>query len=669
MPALPVAAGLVAGIIAAEWDYGAACAIAGALLFAALYSCKRHYAAFIALSAAAGSILALARQPVAVPESADGKFAQCSGLIVSESIGENSHKCVVSIDSVDGKRCQPPFRCLVFNRHITPGLQPGARVEFSADIQPVTEAKGLPYEADYGKYLRYDGITARAVIYNESLSVTTGPGLWHGLVNSVRESMATGISQSGVSPQTSAFLLTTILGEDDFLSPDIKSGFRSAGLSHILALSGLHVGIIASFIMLSLFPLRLLPGGRKAQFFVSMILIWSYAVATGLSPSVTRAAMMLTVMIISRLLERGNHSFNALCVALIAVLAINPYSLFTPGLQMSFAAVAAILLAVRLMPKSLNSRPAMSFLLGMVIVPLAAMLGTGIIGAYYFHSFPTLFLPANIAAALLFPMLLTAGIALMLSTMAGMHALWLASTADYLYSAVTGISEAFAAGTQWRGLFFSAWAILPYWIGLILIFEFLKRRLVDNDEYDRRRRSFLIWGCAFMLLSAGSVMIMRDPPPKAEMYLTDIYPQAIVTVTPDHAYLLPIGKRIDRDEALERYDDRYATFLMHRGHDRFEIMPDSFRDGLFYRNGPFLLAADKLIYIADSDSLPKPPTKPWRILVGSGYRGPLRGIASGGDSIVICKGVNGNRAAALRRQCGDSIYIIDAPLPIAFTSY
>jgi len=666
MPAFPAAVGFAAGITATEWGYAWTCAIASAIAFAVLYASRRHYAAFIALAAAAGALLAIARAPVPVPEIAENKFVLCSGTLVSESIGENAQKCVVSIDSADGHACRPPFRCVVYNRHISPGLLPGSRVEFSADILPVIASDGLPYEADYGKYLKYDGITAQAVIYNESLDVTARPGFWHSIVNTVRESMADGISQSGVSPQTAAFLLTTILGEDDFLSPDISSGFRSAGLSHILALSGLHVGIITSFLMLLLFPLRLMPGGRRAQSAITMILIWAYAIATGLSPSVTRAAMMLSVMILARLLERGNFSFNSLCVALIVVLVINPYSLFTPGLQMSFAAVGSILLAVRLMPKNINAHPTIAFLLTLVIVPISAMLGTGIIGAYYFHSFPLLFLPANIAMSLLFPLLLAAGIALMLATMAGLHATWLTATADFLYQAVTGVSAAFAGGASWRGIFFSAWAIAPYWIGLILIFEYLKRRLSDEYEYDRHRRAFLIWGSAFMLVAASIVIGLHEPTPKAELYIPDLYPQAIVTVTPDHAYLLPIGKRIDPVEAVERYNDRYATFLMSRGHERFEIMPDSVSTGPFYRNGPFLLAADRLIYIADSDTLPSPPAKPYLTLIGSGYTGPLEKIASAGDSIIICKGVNGNRASYLHRQCGDSIQLASSTLTLIY---
>lgn len=116
------------------------------------------------------------------------------------------------------------------------------------------------------------------------MAVTEKPGFWHGMVNGVRESMASAISQSRVSPQTAAFLLTTIMGEDDFLSPDVRTGFRTAGLSHILALSGLHVGIIASLLTLMLFPLRLLPGGRRTQSVITILMIWIYALATGLGP-------------------------------------------------------------------------------------------------------------------------------------------------------------------------------------------------------------------------------------------------------------------------------------------------------------------------------------------------------------------------------------------------
>ncbi len=666
MPALPLAAGMVIGIIAAELGGGWLCAAISAVSFAVLYACKHHYAAIISVSAAAGAMLAIARSPQPLPEHISGRFAACSGTLVSASIGENAQRCVVSIDSVDGQRCSAPFGCVVYNRNIMPGMLPGSRVRFSADISPLKVAAGLPYEADYDRYLKYDGITSSAIINNASLEIIGEPNLWHRLVNDVRESMADGISHSGVKPTVSAFLLTAILGEDDFLSPDTRDEFRSAGLSHILALSGLHVGIITSFLVILLFPLRLLPGGRRAQSALTITLIWIYAIATGLGPSVTRAAVMLTALILSRLLERGIYSFNSLYVALIVVLAINPYSLFTPGLQMSFAAVGAILLAMRIIPTSINRRPAMSFLLGMAVVPVAAMLGTGIVGAYYFHELPLLFLPANIAMAILFPLLLVAGITLMMLTMTGLHAAWLASAANFLYDAVIDTVDVFAGIASARGIFFTAWAIVPYWIGLIILFEYLRRRLSDDYEYDRWRRPMLWWGAFCILLATAVGIAMQPRIPRGELYLPDANPAALIVTTPERAYLWPIGRRINPHEALERYNSRYATYLMSRGHSRFELMPDGAATGPFARRGPFLIAGDKLIVIADADTITMPTSHPHRILIGQGFNAPLAAIASSGDTIIICRGVNGNRAASLRRQCADTLHLSAAPFSLTF---
>lgn len=665
MPALPVAFGFAMGIVAAEWGYGWICAAIAAAAFAALYCLRHHYAAFIAISAAAGALLAIAREPVPLPEASTESLATCSGLLITESIGENAQRCVVRIDSINSAKCKEPFKCALYNRHITPGLLPGARVGFRAELKPIEAKNDIPYEADYGKYLKYDGITAQAVIYNESLALTGEPNLWHRIVNTVRESMAYGISRSGADPATSAFLLTTILGEDDFLAPDIKSGFRSAGLSHILALSGMHVGIITSFMVILLFPLRLLPGGRKWQSCITIILVWAYAVATGLSPSVTRAAVMLSVLTLAHILERGNFSFNSLCVALIVVLAINPYSLFTPGLQMSFCAVCSILLAVRLIPRNLSSRPVLAFLLGLAIVPIAAMLGTGIICAYYFHSIPLLFLPANIAIALIFPLLLAVGITLMLLGMAGWRVAWLASIANFLYGIVIDIADAFANANPWGGIFFSAWSIAPYWIGLVLISEYLHRRFSEKYDYDRKRRAILIWGTTFFLIAAAIGISLQKHAPKAELRMPDIYPQCLVIVTPEHAMLLPIGKNIDQDDAIERYNSRYSAFLMHRGHEQFEIAPDSFTSGPFHRNGQFIAAGDRLIHIIAADTVKPAPVKPFRILVGSGWNGAISEIADRGDTVIFCKGLNGRRAAYLRSQLADTI-IEAATLTISF---
>ncbi|MCM1451780.1 MAG: ComEC/Rec2 family competence protein [Clostridium sp.] len=682
LPALPIAAGMSLGILAAEWGCGWAFASIASLAFVVLYAMRRNYPAFVVMAGAAGALLAIAKFPAPFPEDAAGKFSDCSGSLISASLGDNSQRCVVKIDSIDGRPCNHPFKCLVVNRHIVLGLCPGARVSFYSELFPLEDKALLPNEANYGKYLKYEGISARTAVFNESMAVTAPPGRLRQMLNSVHEAMARGISGSSVSPVVSAFFLTTILGEDDFLSEDTRSNFQDAGLSHILALSGLHVGIIASFLAILFSPLRLFPNGRKLQSGLIVFFVWLYAVATGLGPSVTRAAVMLSAMMLARMLERGNYPFNSLCVALIVVLAINPYSLFTPGLQMSFAAVTAILLAARAIPPAISSRPILAFLLGLIVVPIAAMLGTGIVGAYYFHSFPMLFLPANIAIALVFPLLLVDGIALMLTTLAGCHFAWLASSANFLHQLTISTASVFSGASSLKGLFFTAWAILPFWNGLFLFSEFAKRRIIDKDEFDKRRRLFLIWGSASFLLSAVLIFALRNPAPKAELYLpSSLHPQSFIMVTTEHAYLWPIGKNVDRAEALEKYNSRYANFLSSRGHSSFEIMPDSLSACPFMRRGPFLISGDRFFFVADSDTLPRgelrlknetsaapaTPLRPSRIIIGSGFSGPISKIAQKGDTIILCRGINGNRLSSLRRQCADTIHILSTPLPLSIT--
>ena len=111
----------------------------------------------------------------------------------------------------------------------------------------------------------------------------------------------------------------------------------------MLALSGLHVGIIASLVMLLLIPVQTVRGGFYIRYFLAVAAIWAYAFIAGISPSILRATIMFTVYIISKVIERDYIGFNSLFTAIIVILLINPLWLFTPGFQLSVLSVASIL--------------------------------------------------------------------------------------------------------------------------------------------------------------------------------------------------------------------------------------------------------------------------------------------------------------------------------------
>ena len=205
------------------------------------------------------------------------------------------------------------------------------------------------------------------------------------------------LSESGVDGSVYAVVAAMALGDKSQLTKELKDTYAVSGASHILALSGLHLGII--FTLLSLLLSR-----RRWQVVsqvVIIICIWLFVFLVGMSASVVRSAVMFTVYALLSLGHRNQMSVNTLAFAAILMLLLNPMSLFDVGFQMSFMAVLAILLfypffeSVWSQPFLFNHR-IFKWLWTMMAVSCAAQIGVAPLIAYYFGRFSNYFLLTNL---------------------------------------------------------------------------------------------------------------------------------------------------------------------------------------------------------------------------------------------------------------------------------
>ena len=197
-------------------------------------------------------------------------------------------------------------------------------------------------------------------------------------------------------PDAYAVVAAMALGDKSALTQELKDVYSVTGASHILALSGLHLGII--YTLLSLFV-----SSRRWQMLsqiIIMLSIWGFVFLVGLSTSVMRSAVMLSVYALLSLGHRDRMSVNTLAFTAIVMLMVSPMSLFDVGFQMSYMAVFSILLFVPLMEgifpaEYLMSHRVVRWLWGMVTVSLSAQIGTAPLITYYFGRFSCYFLPTN----------------------------------------------------------------------------------------------------------------------------------------------------------------------------------------------------------------------------------------------------------------------------------
>lgn len=366
---------------------------------------------------------------------------------------------IVEIDSVN-REAFPPFNItvqMIGHRNI---IQPGERIAFRSSIQPPQSDPQLPDIVFENPRDRRFGSVGFTMVLPDSLVYCVEGSSLKARMYRLNRVLISRLSESELNDVSFSLLAAMLLGDKSMLPPDEVDAYSASGLSHLLALSGTHVAVITSLIALALFPLTL-ARHNKFRFLLSVILLWFYAVLTGLSPSVVRAAVMATVYLFGRILERPSVPINSLCFAAWVILMVRPVELFMPGFQMSFAAVAGIIVFYPLLNRiDRRKHPWLYLLWSYPAVSISAMLLTGLVATWYFHTFPLYFLLANLLVVPLIPLILGLGVLLMLAP--GFYpAAWAVNGLCWLLTAL-------AQGISRLPMAVIGGVYLPLWLNILL---------------------------------------------------------------------------------------------------------------------------------------------------------------------------------------------------------
>ncbi len=214
------------------------------------------------------------------------------------------------------------------------------------------------------------------------------------------------LSAAGLSGDELATTGALTLGYKESLDKDLRRHFQASGAAHVLAVSGLHTGIIYG-LLLWLLTLggRVKPRyenrlGRRAISLFIIVAMWGYAWLTGMTPSVVRAVTMVTIFEVGRMAYRQAFSINTIAAAAVLILLVHPSDLWSVSFQLSFAATFAIVIVMSILPSAfsiqrIKSR-VLSYFVGIVLVSIAAQLGTMPLTMYYFGQISTYFLLTNL---------------------------------------------------------------------------------------------------------------------------------------------------------------------------------------------------------------------------------------------------------------------------------
>lgn len=285
----------------------------------------------------------------------------------------------------------------------------------SGNFQPVREPKN-PYQFNYADYMKTLGVYGQlqskygAIIYSEKGTRTVV-----GFSEKIRNHLISKLKNTPLQSNERSILQALVLGQRRDIDKSLYNDYAAAGAIHILAVSGLHVGILY-FILLFIFkPLIYLKHGSLVRSILIVLLLWGFAVLAGLSPSVVRAVTMFSFFTFATAIKRPTNSFNTLFLSFFLLLLLRPNWLFHVGFQLSYLAVFAILWIQPKLYKLYKPKFYLDRLFwGIITVTIAAQLGIVPLSLYYFHQFPGLFFLTNIVILPVLGILLAGGLLLVL---------------------------------------------------------------------------------------------------------------------------------------------------------------------------------------------------------------------------------------------------------------
>ncbi len=308
---------------------------------------------------------------------------------------------------VENKRCKEfKVRMTIYPANVNAvNLMPGDGIEcFSVFTKP---QNFINSHFNYQLYLYTQGFKAETFVYGnnikkkrlnkEALPLHLKARLFF---DTLRNRLSSLYSSADIDGDNLAILSALTLGDKSMLTKSVKENYSKAGASHILALSGLHLSIIYTLLTLLLWRKNNKKWWRVPTNIFILTTIWGYVFLVGAPVSAVRSAIMLTIYNIVNISQRNTEAMNSLSLAAFIILLFSPLSIFDIGFQMSFVAVASILLLhkpiyIALETKRMKGNALFKWTTDMISVSLAAQIGTAPIVAYYFGRFSCYFLLSN----------------------------------------------------------------------------------------------------------------------------------------------------------------------------------------------------------------------------------------------------------------------------------
>ncbi len=395
------------------------------------------------------------------------------------------YTCVVT--HLDGKKS---FGKVILNlskeKDALTKIQIGTHLEVLGTIYK-NRVPSNPNLFDYGKYLENQEIYAQ--VYCKKINIGAKElSLWSYFAN-FRERIISNLKKSAISKEELNVLNALILGQQQDISPEILKDYQHAGAVHILSVSGLHVGFIMLFITFLLKPIGNSRKGSLVKLCIIILSLWSFAILTGLSPSIVRSATMFSFLSIGIHLKRTVNIYHTLLVSMLLILLFKPSFLFDVGFQLSYLALFFIIWLQPILSSIWQPKSKIKiYFWNIITVSFAAQIGAMPLSIYYFHQFPGLFFLTNLLILPVLGVIMGVGsIAVLIATVTTVP-FFIAKTIELLIFVLNAIIHWVADFDTFvfRNISFSKEMLIGSYLAIILIIIWIK-----TPEFKRLIMAFL----------------------------------------------------------------------------------------------------------------------------------------------------------------------------------
>jgi competence protein ComEC len=284
-------------------------------------------------------------------------------------------------------------------------LKYGSTIFFNKPLQEIRNT-GNPGAFDYKQYCLFNGITHQVYLAGKDftrlpnyLVVRTFSDQIGQFLVTAREKTIAVLRKYIPSPKELGLGEALLMGYKDDLDKGLLQSYTNTGVVHIIAISGQHLALIYWLLLRILSPLGKTKGLKQLNTVIILSLLWLFSLITGAQPSILRAALMCTIMLLADVLSRRSNTLNSLACSAFVLLCINPFNLWDIGFQLSYLALISLVLFTRPIYAlvSLNAK-ALGHIWQLLSASIAAQILTAPISIYHFHQFPFSFILTNLLA-------------------------------------------------------------------------------------------------------------------------------------------------------------------------------------------------------------------------------------------------------------------------------